>query len=80
MQYKRNDTLSPTLNLSVASPAAIPPEPLTVEFRILAILDLVPLILLLVTEELSRENELLPEETVEVGLGSWLILMYQIYF
>ena len=58
----------------MASPAAIPPEPLTVEFRILAIFDLVPLILLLVTDEASRESELLPEEMVEVGLGSWLIL------
>ena len=58
----------------MASPAAIPPEPLTVEFRILAILDLVPLILLLVTDEASRESELLPEEMVDVGLGSWLIL------
>ena len=67
-------TLSPTLNLSVASPAAIPPEPLTVELRILAIFDLVPLILLLVTDEASRESELLPEEMVDVGLGSWLIL------
>ena len=63
------------MNLSVASPAAIPPDPLTVDFRILAILDLVPLILLLVTEEDSRENELLPDEMVEVGLGSWLIVM-----
>ena len=58
------------MNLSVASPAAIPPDPLTVDFRIHAILDLVPLILLLVTEEDSRENELLPDEMVEVGLGS----------
>ena len=64
----------------MASPAATPPEPLTVEFRILAILDLVPLILLLVTEEVSRESELLPEEAVEVGLGSWLIVMFQIDF
>ena len=75
IKYRANIyTLSPTLNLSVASPAAIPPEPLTVEFRILAIFDLVPLILLLVTDEASRESELLPEEMVEVGLGSWLIL------